>query len=146
MAPSLWQLCEQGDIVGVRAALARGEDVNSKDAYNDTGLMCAVMGKHNELVKFSVEQPTVDVNCTDGNSFTALHIAAEEDNVEAVQMLLADARINTANQKNLYGDTPVMYAMAVKSLNTLRELVTHPSINLDTKDSFGKGLVEEVAR
>ena len=145
MAPPLWQLCAKGDIVGVRAALARGEDVNSRDADDNTGLMYAISRGHNEIVKFLVEQPTVDLNCTSREGNTALHIAADVDNVEAVRMLLADVRLNIANHKNSVGETPVMFAMAGHPLNALRELVAHPSIDLDTKDQLGKGL-EEVAR
>ena len=145
MAPPLWQLCAKGDIVGVRAALARGEDVNSRDADDNTGLMYAISRGHNEIVKFLVEQTTVDLNCGDAGVGSTLHAAAAVDNVEAVRMLLADARLNIANHKNSDGDTPVMAAMITHSLNVLCELAAHPSIDLDTKDHFGKGL-EEVAR
>ena len=148
MAQSLVRLCGEGDLVGVRAALARGADVNSRveyDIYN-TGLRFAVMEKHNGVVKFLLEQPILDdLNCTDREGNTVLHIAADNDNVEAVRMILANVRLNIANHKNCYGETPVMFAMITSSLNVLRELVAHPSVDLDTKDSFGKGL-EEVAR
>ena len=145
MALSLWQLCFKGNLVGVRAALARGEDVNSRDGDDYTGLIYSISGGHNEIVKFLVEQPTVDLNCTSREGNTALHIAADVDNVEVVRMLLDDARLNTANHKNNDGDTSVVFAMITHSLNALRELVAHPSIDLDTKDQLGKGL-EEVAR
>ena len=144
MALSLWQLCFKGNLVGVRAALARGEDVNSRDADDNTGLMYAISRGHNEIVKFLVEQPTVDLNCTSREGNTALHIAADVDNVEVVRMLLDDARLNTANHKNNDGDTPVMTAMITHSLNALRELVAHPSVDLDILP--GGMSLEEFAR
>ena len=149
MAP-LWELCYDGKLAGVRAALARGEDINFKDISKKngsdiTGLMCAVILNHNSIVRLLLEQPTLDLNCSDGVGRTALHRAVRCGNVEAVRMLLADARLNIANHKDSDGNTPVMAAMAWHSLNALRELVAHPSIDLDTKDQFGMGL-EEVAR
>ena len=87
----------------------------------------------------------MDLNCVNLGGFTALHHAVAADNLEAVQLLLADYRLNTANHQNNLGTTPAMLAMRRNSLDTLRELVAHPSVDLDTKDRWGSGL-EEVAR
>ena len=129
----------------VRSALAKGEDVNSKDEHNRTGLMYAVWKNHNPVVRLLLEQPTVDLNCTNQNGTTALHYAVDDDNVEGVRMLLADPRLNTVNHKNMWGQTPVMFAMDCQKVNALRELVNHPSVDLDTRDGSGSSL-EESAR
>ena len=34
-----WELCAKGDIEGVKAALARGQDVNAGNGMEATGLM-----------------------------------------------------------------------------------------------------------
>ena len=141
----MWQLCWEGNLAKVMAALARGEDVNTKSSGNRTGLMLAVMKKYNLIVKLMLEQPTVDLNWTYYSSETALHLAACFDNAEAVQLLLADSRLTTANHKDNNDETPVMMAMRRNSVNALRELVTHPSVDLDTLDIKGRSL-EEVAR
>ena len=68
----LWQLCRDGKLAELRAALARGEDVNSKNSYGRTAMMHAVEIKHNSIVKLLLDQPAVDVNVKDnvfdGNS------------------------------------------------------------------------------
>ena len=129
----------------VRRALAKGEDVNSKDENNRTGLMYAVWKNHNPVVRLLLEQPTVDLNCINIHGCTALHWAAGADNAEGVRLLLADPRLNTVNHKDRWGRTPVMAAMKWKSVNALRELVNHPSVDLDTRDGSGSSL-EESAR
>ena len=149
MAP-LWKLCLEGKLAEVRAALTRGEDVNGRSRYNVTGLMLAAMLKHNSIVRLLLEQPTVDLNCTDDDGRTALHYAARVDNVEAVRLLLADPRLNTANHENNNGETAVIEAMRNHlflnhHVNVLHELVGHPSVDLDTTDRCGRSL-EEVAR
>ena len=142
---ALWHLCRVGNLDKVRRALARGEDVNSKDEFDRTGLVLAVLHKRNSVVRLLLEQPTVALNCIETGK-TALHYAAVGDNVEGVQLLLADPRLNTVNPKDKWGMTPVMVAMIWKKANALRELVNHPSVDLDTRDaSSGRGL-EESAR
>ena len=91
-----------------------------------------------------------DLNYTDSQGSTALHYTADGDNAEAAKMLLADPRLNTANHKDEFGDTPAMYTMAHEcdqpaAINVLRELVAHPSVDLDIREESGMSL-EEVAR
>ena len=130
----------------MRAAINQGEDVNNTVGGNTglmndkTGLMLAMMEKHNSVVKLLLEQPRLDLNCTDGNGRTALHFAAMFDNVQGVRLLLADPRLNTHNHKDTKGLTPVMAAMCFSMKNALRVLVAHPSVDLHTRDNQGRSL------
>ena len=129
------------DLKAVKAALKKGEDVNSIDKDMKTGLMWTMMNQHNSpLASLLLEQPTVDLNCIDNSGWTALHHAAMLDNVEGVQLLLADPRLTNVNQVDKYGLTPVMAAMNNNRMNALRELVSHPSIDLDTQNGRGENL------
>ena len=129
------------DLKAVKAALKKGEDVNSIDKDMKTGLMWTMMNQHNSpLASLLLEQPTVDLNCIDNRGMTALHYAAMLDNVEGVQLLLADPRLTNVNQVDKYGLTPVMAAMNNNRMNALRELVSHPSIDLDTQNGRGENL------
>ena len=155
--PQLHWSCYIGELAKVRKAIGRGEDVNDKGLEDNTplmvlmrhktGLMLAVEKKHNSIVKLLLEQPTLDLNLTDRDGWTALHFAASHDNVAAVKLLLADPRLNTHNHKDIMstGYTPVMTAMVNKNVDALRELVAHPRVDLDTRDMLGRSL-EDVSR
>ena len=109
--------------------------------------MCAMYNGDTEIVNIFLEQPTVDLNCSDTSGQTALHKAgwALGDKVDAVKMLLADPRLTTHNHKDNFGQAPAMMAARYKKAGTLRELVAHPKVDLDIKDQIGRSL-EEVAR
>ena len=64
--------------------------------------------------------------------------------MEGVRLLLADPRLDP-NQKNNLGFAPVMTAMSDRNVDALRELVAHPSVDLDTRTTLGRSL-EELAR
>ena len=146
MPITLRMACERGNLEAARAALTRGEDVNSKNDYGCTPLMYAVIyKKKNSVVRLLLEQPALDLNLADyKEGDTALHLAVIIDNVEGVRLLLADPRLDP-NQKTNFGNTPVMHAMSYRKVDALRELVAHPSVDLDTRDRWGRSL-EEVAR
>ena len=132
---SLPDLCLSGKLDEMRAALARGVDVNERrPTFAQTGLMMAVGYNKHSIVRLLLEQPTLDLNATDHMEWTALHYAAWGGNVEGVRLLLTDPRLNisNANKKDKFGKTPVMVAMQRNRINVLRELVAHPMIELDT--------------
>ena len=154
----VWKLCSQGKLNKVRRALARGEDVNSASGgEKKTGLMWAVAlvgcGRLNSgstvsrwaIVRLLLAQPSVDLNCVDSKGWTALQHAAYSDNAEGVRLLLDDPRLTTANHKSDSDGTPVMQAMLYECEEALRELVHHPSVDLDTTDGEGRTL-EDLAR
>ena len=124
----------------IREVLARGVDVNSKDFDGKTGLMWALQYRNNSVVKFLLEQPTLDLNCvfegTPGKfkGWTALHYAAFGDNSVGVRLLLADQRLTTANQMDKKGRTPVMVAVQFDMKRSLQELVNHFSVDLDPRN------------
>ena len=163
----LWKLCQEGgrsNIPILEASLARGEDVNSKDeTSNTTALMWAVThnvcgkayysnfgtivikNQQNSMARLLLKQPSLDVNCKNNLGETALHCAVDVGNIRGVRLLLADSRLNTFNDENNYGNTPVMTAINKNEIDVLRELVSHPSTNLETRNWRGWSL-EEMAR
>ena len=131
----------------VEAALARGEDVNSKDEASTTALMFAVGSNQNSIARLLLKEPNLDVNCKNDFGETALHFAAGVGNIRGVQLLFEDSRrrLNIFNQENDFGNTPVVTAINRNEIDVLRQLVSHPSVNLETRNWRGWDL-EEIAR
>jgi len=142
---TLVQFCEKGDLEGVKAALKRGDDVNTKDIYGETGLMRAVRLKHNSVVALLLNTP----NWKSEDGWSALHSAVNWENIEGLKLLLSHPSITalTINQKdNYHGRTPVMLAVKMRNrLKHLEVLVADPRVDLDTTDKKGRSL-EKVAR
>jgi len=129
--PRVWELCRDGKLAEVRSALARGDDVNSKNSYGITALMHAVENKQNSIVKLLLDQPAVDVNLKDNVfSRTALHWAASGNNVAGARMLLLHKDISV-NVTDNDGNTALMIAVIYRKEEVLRELVEHQCVSLD---------------
>merc|ERR1711936_1118591 len=80
--------CRAGDLEGVRAALQRGANVNTKSDYGLTGLMHAVRHNCISVVALLLKTPNIDVNQRDDYRRCALHWAVTKENNEALELLL----------------------------------------------------------
>ena len=134
---SLHQLCQNGRLKEVSYALARapwgmGEDVNKVDQYGQTGLMHAICGGHNAIIKLLLTQPRLDVNVRgfNGRGSTALNYAS--NNFEVLKMLLAHPSMNSHNARNSNGETPLMTAIRYNSMDCIKELLKDERVDLGT--------------
>ena len=142
----LWKLCQEGNLEGVKEAVRQGRDINETERRTDlTGLMYAVFRRSGSLVMFLLKQKGIDVNRQSRDGATALHIACQCDNVDALQELVTHPNMTSLNTKHNTGDTPIMVALKTGHANCFRDLFNLPGVDLETKDSDGKSL-EEVAR
>ena len=93
---SLVELCKEGDLEGVKAALKSGADVNSKDENGMTGLMWTVVTKNNEVWTMLLNDPNFDVNSVANGGLSALHVAVgrETNDIAALKLLLDVPNIN----------------------------------------------------
>ena len=137
--PGLWELCRDGKLDEVRAELARGGDVNDKNANGSTALMWAVGNGHNSIVKLLLEQPAVKTNEKDNYGYTVLHLAALVNNAKGARMLLLHPGFNSANATNSSGNTALMKAVSGRKKELLLEVVKHGSVSLDLREgTFGR--------
>ena len=132
--PALWELCKDGKLAEVKAALAGGwggfgkADVNNKDSSGQTALMCAVRKSHNSIVKLLLDHPGVKVNEKNKWGSTALHYAAYFNNPEGASLLLLHPSISATATTDV-GQTALHYAAIGNNPAVARLLLLHPSFN-----------------
>ena len=134
----LWQLCPLGQVDLVKEALERGEDVNSLNEAGQTVLMCLAASsfwKNLLIIKLLLKQPAIEVNIANKTGLTALHIAADSGNIEAVKLLLADKRVNV-NCKDSEQMTPLLrVSHQGDRIEIFKLLLADGRVDVNSKDS-----------
>ena len=138
---SFVDLCCDGGIEEVQAAINNGADVNEEDYSGTTGLMSALANSQNNVVQLLLEQPQIDINKVDQDGSSALHWALYGDNHEGLAALLArhDILITSINQRDQWGNTPIMeslYQWNHNTVNCFHMLLNNPLVDLDTRDNY----------
>merc|ERR1712037_446810 len=86
---SLDELSEEENLICVKAALQRGDDVNTKkDEHGNTELIYAVIYQHNSVLALLLNTPNIDVNIVNYYGESAVHHAVSGNNIEALKLLL----------------------------------------------------------
>ena len=136
MAAKFVELCEEGDLEGVQAALQSGVDVNSKDKYDRTGLMMSLEQRHTGVSILLLEQKGIDINTSGSFDKTALHFAAGHDqNSEALAMMLL-ARNTSVNQRDSQGQTPLYMAVSSNAVRCIQLLISYERTNPNISSSY----------
>ena len=152
---SLIKLCKEGDLEGVRAALERGVDVNSKDEQGLTGLMRAVENDHDSVVELLLQCPTLsfldicyagdlervkaalqngtDVNTKDENGRTGLMRAVDNNHYSVVELLLKTPNIdvNHRGDYNICALYSAIYCSNIGYNKALKLLLDVPNIDVN---------------
>ena len=142
--------CFNGNLEGVQSALQSGVDVNSRDNWDSeranssgiypayatgkTGLMWAVMRKHNTVVDLLLRTPGININAVDQKAgMSALHMAVPHcltngnSNPEGLALLLAceDLDHNKPNDSN----HPLWCAVESGARECIQLLLSDPRID-----------------
>ena len=140
---SLIKLCKEGDLEGVKAALQRGADVNTRDNKGQSALHGAVRSSCIDALELLLSHTNIDVNIVGNDGESAVHHAVDEDNIEALKLLLNHPGLTalTLNQKdNKFGEAPVMRAVDEEKRECLELLAADLRVDLDTTNTWGNGL------
>ena len=88
---------------------------------------------------------TSDVNSTDDDGWTALHIAVHSQNRELTKLLLEQQDIDV-NAGNKWRSTPLMLAASSGNLDIVECLLRHPLISVDLQaEYYGRTALIEAA-
>ena len=122
-------LIEKGNTVSVKfkmlvaTCLTAGANINHQNAEGNTPLILACKYNHLDLVEMLVQVKEVEINLTNYNGETALHVACTSHMAPIVTTLLAyGANINC---KDKVGHTPVFKACMFGDEQVLKLLLGH---------------------
>jgi len=126
----------------VKAALQRGDDVNTKDKYGWTELISAVLFNHNSVVALLLNTPNIDVNIVDRHGESALHWAVNEYNEynETLKLLLNVPNLDV-NIVNNSGESALHEAVHRHRNEALKLLLDVPTIDVNLVNFDGKSAV-----
>ena len=120
------ELCRNGDLEGVKAALLAGVDVNTRErgGYERTGLVLALLNNHNNVVQHLLNTEDLNVHMY-GYRMTALHAAVQGHNHEGLAMLLnfKDLGELDVNAREKYRRTPLWRAIENCSEHCIKMLL-----------------------
>ncbi len=139
---ALRQSAQDGDIAAVKAFIADGANVNSRDKTGKTALLWVAPARDNpEMVRLLI-QHGADVNAHDYRGETALMIAASQSNPGIMKALIeAGARVNAQNDEGL---TAVMAAAARANVDEIKILLANGA-DAKIKDKKGR-VAADIAR
>ena len=130
---ALVRAAARGDLASVRQLLARGVDVNSKDAEGRTAVTAAVYADDLELVQLLIDAGA-DVDIQDNMRTNAFLAIGETGSVEILRAVLrADPDLTRTNR---FGGTALIPAADRGHVQVVRELV-RTAVDLDHVNDLG---------
>jgi ankyrin repeat protein len=119
--------------------------LEAEDARNWSNLLTAAEKGDAEAVGAELAAGA-DINQTDEGGWTALHLAAHNGHLAALEALIAEPTIDV-NSRNKWKSTPLSLAAAKGHYDCIQALVRHPQIDIDARaDYYGRTALIEAAR
>lgn len=134
-ATALMLAAKYGHQIVVDYLLANGFQVSDTSYYHKTALLFAIEGGHLPLAQHLYEHYGAQLDVESKNGITALHLAAEIGDLEAVQWLISHGLDPKAITKYSYDHTVVDYAGRRGHLQIIRWLFTYDNQLIETLGS-----------
>ena len=95
----LEKACEEKNLILIEKLLAAGANINLRDLLGKTVIYYAVKNNSEEVLNLLLKHPQIDLNTRyEDTQMTLLHIAVQDNNIDAVEKLLAaHANIDAIN-------------------------------------------------
>lgn len=140
LSQGLWQACSRGQLSAAKSLLARGANVNYKDAQGNTSLMVAGWEGHTELVALLLDH-NAEVNGKNRFGFTSLVLALHYERQAITKLLLeAKADVNESYEtKCSLFKNPLVVAAHHRNAEMTKLLLEHGA-DLSIADSSGRSV------
>ncbi|KAH3748386.1 hypothetical protein DPMN_182831 [Dreissena polymorpha] len=133
----IYEYTLKDDITSVKRCI--DDDVmawNTRDENGTTPLMTAATLNRLAILNLLLTSKC-DVNVTDVNGNTALHLAVDEGNCDAAKLLIESGRV-IVDAANFKGDTPLMRAAYYDYCEAARILISQGQADLNIRNKSGQ--------
>ena len=103
------EACKNGDEAKVNAAIVLGVEINNKDADGWTGLLWAIVNKHEQIVDILLAHPLIDINGKASSGRFPLPLASLHGLTSVVAKLGRMPALRGVNDESS-GKTPLSWA------------------------------------
>ncbi|KAG4305151.1 hypothetical protein PORY_001321 [Pneumocystis oryctolagi] len=108
-------------------------NINRKNNYGYTPLICHIKFGRSELVKIFLNDKRTDISAKDQNGFTAIHFSVQR-NLETIDIL---TEVMNIEQRTYTGLTPLHIATQEKLLECIKYLIKNRSADINALDYKG---------
>jgi len=112
----------RGDLESLKKLVSEGADVEAKNIYGETPLICASWCGQIEIVKYLIEECNANVEAENNFGNTPLIRASIVGHFEIVKYLIEEHKANV-EAKNKYGETPLIRASELSRLEIVKCLI-----------------------
>eukprot|EP00090_Calanus_glacialis_P028626 TRINITY_DN45951_c0_g1_i1.p1 TRINITY_DN45951_c0_g1~~TRINITY_DN45951_c0_g1_i1.p1 ORF type:complete len:213 (-),score=59.18 TRINITY_DN45951_c0_g1_i1:18-563(-) len=121
-------------------------DVNCS-SQGSTPLHTALNHKHTKLAISLINMPGIDINQTDQDNHTPLHLACSHNYPDIVRALGNNTSLSreSLNKKDFYGRSALMVAVEWGHVEAVKEMIKIVGVDMETANREGETL-EDVAR
>lgn len=135
--PNVWLLAaDRCSTEVVKLLLTYSVDINVVDVNNITALRVCIVNRYTELALLLLAHPGIDIFAKDNHKRSYLHLACVAGLDRVVSVLIpyiAASDVNAVEEKE---NTPLFLACLSLFPDVVRELLTHPLINVNFEDQW----------
>lgn len=134
--------CVQGRVnIVKRLCQVREINPNITNIYGDSPLFLALFYGRIDIFEIILSAPGIDLSVTDRIGRNIVQIAIQhwinQVSQRAVEILSRDKRVNCWNDKDRYGNTPLMQCLKLDKKELVQSLINTSAVDLNTKDRNG---------
>ena len=117
-------------------------DWNIRNGAGDYPIILSLIYGQIDIFEIILSVTELDLSVTDDIGRNIVQIAIQHRNNEvsqrAVEILSRDKRVNCWNDKDKYGNTPLMYCLKSDKKELVQSLINTSAVDLNTEDRNGK--------
>lgn len=131
---AFFEATDSGNTEQLESLLAKGADVNARNAMNQTALHLAVQGGKKDVVEALISKDA-DVNTKDKDGKTPLHLTAQRGHKEMVELLISkDADVNGRDGDGM----TLLHLAAQRGHKDVVDLLINKGADINAKNDSGE--------